>query len=264
MTQHVHYRKPQPIRRDRDRRDPGKFCRFHNDIGHHTNKCHQLKDKIENLIKLGHLHQYAKGGRRLTQPHVVGTVVPPVAPQVPAIALVAPQHPVTQGPPSVNGQVGTISGGPHLGGTSRSSQNRYARTSNHDDKVMALAELSTKMPRMTDQVITFSEDDAQRVHFPLHESLVIESQISNKMVARILVDNESLVNILFKLAFEKIGMTTTNLSLCASTLYGFLGEALIPMGQIKLHVTLVPRQAFKYCTWWTVPQPTMPSWDDLH
>ena len=83
---------------------------------------------------------------------------------------------------------------------------------------------------MIDQVITFFEDDAQRVHFPHHDPLVIESQISNKMVARILVDNGSSVNILFKSAFEKIGMTTKNLSPCTSTIYGFLGEALIPMG----------------------------------
>ena len=55
--QQVHYRRPQPLRRDRAQRDPTKFCRFHNDVGHHTNECRHLKDEIENLIKLGHLHQ---------------------------------------------------------------------------------------------------------------------------------------------------------------------------------------------------------------
>lgn len=103
---------------------------------------------------------------------------------------------------------------------------------------------------MTDQVISFSEDDAQTVNFPHHDPLVIDSQVANMIVARVLVDNGSSVNILFKAAFEKIGLTAADLSPCTSTLYGFSGEAIIPMGQLKLPVTMgdLPRQAFKYCT----------------
>ena len=43
-------------------KDPNKFFRFHNDVGHHTKEGRQLKDEIENLIKLGNFHQYARGG----------------------------------------------------------------------------------------------------------------------------------------------------------------------------------------------------------
>ena len=84
------------------------------------------------------------------------------------------------------------------------------RALNHDDEVLALTQLPIQTPWMTDQVITFSEEDARRVHFPHHDHLGIESQVSNKVVARILVDNGSLVNILFKSAYEKIGMTKSN------------------------------------------------------
>ncbi|XP_062103426.1 uncharacterized protein LOC133814488 [Humulus lupulus] len=107
---------------------------------------------------------------------------------------------------------------------------------------------------MIDQVITFSKDDTQMVHFPHHDPLVIESQVSNNMVAQILMDNGSSVNIMFKSAYERIELTTSDLSSCTSTLYGFLREGLIPMGQIKLLVTLgdVPRQMFKYCTFMVV------------
>ena len=100
------------------------------------------------------------------------------------------------------------------------------------------------------QVITFSEGAAQTVHFPHHDPLVIESQIANMIVARVMVDNNSLVIILFKAAFEKIGLTTADLSPYTSTLYAFSRESLIPMGQLKLHVTMrdLPRQALKYCT----------------
>lgn len=74
---------------------------------------------------------------------------------------------------------------------------------------------------MTDQVITFSKDDARTIHIPHHDPLVIESQIPNMIVARVLVDNGSSVNILFKAAFEKIRLITADLSPCTSTLYGF-------------------------------------------
>ncbi|XP_062114446.1 uncharacterized protein LOC133825533 [Humulus lupulus] len=106
------------------------------------------------------------------------------------------------------------------------------------------------MPRMTNQVITFFKDDARRVPFPHHDPLVVESHISNMMVAWILVDDGSSVNILFKSSYEKIGQTTSDLSPCTLNLSEFSEEGLISMGQIKLLVTLgeVPRQAFKYCT----------------
>ncbi|XP_062080899.1 uncharacterized protein LOC133785697 [Humulus lupulus] len=72
MGWQIHYWKPQPIRRDRERRDSNKFCRSPNDVGHHTNECQKIKDEIENLIKLGHLHQYARGRAGPTQAMVVG------------------------------------------------------------------------------------------------------------------------------------------------------------------------------------------------
>ncbi|XP_062075296.1 uncharacterized protein LOC133779339 [Humulus lupulus] len=160
------------------------------------------------------------------------------APPAPGAEPATPQHQIVDGHPPVNGRVGTIFEGAHLGSTSRGSQNSYVQALNHDDEVLALAQFPAQMPRMTNQVITFSEDNAQRVHFPHHDPLVIDCQVSNKMMPQILVDNGSSVNILFKSAYKRIGLTTSNLSPCTSTLYGISGEGLIPMGQIKLHVTL--------------------------
>ncbi len=55
------------MKRDRAKRDPNKFCRYHNDIGHHTNNCYALKDEVERLIREGWLQQYTRqddGGLR--------------------------------------------------------------------------------------------------------------------------------------------------------------------------------------------------------
>ncbi|KAL0413084.1 UNVERIFIED_CONTAM: hypothetical protein Sradi_1510100 [Sesamum radiatum] len=35
-----------------------KFCRFHNDYGHTTEKCRHLKNEIERLIQNGYLQEY--------------------------------------------------------------------------------------------------------------------------------------------------------------------------------------------------------------
>ncbi|GMN75006.1 hypothetical protein TIFTF001_053968, partial [Ficus carica] len=44
-------RDPPPIRTDRSRRNPNKYCHFHKDIGHDTKNCIQLRDQIELLIR---------------------------------------------------------------------------------------------------------------------------------------------------------------------------------------------------------------------
>ncbi|XP_062119338.1 uncharacterized protein LOC133833096 [Humulus lupulus] len=41
-------------------RDTSKRCVYHKEVGHTTEECHQLKDEIKNLIKLGHLHQWVR------------------------------------------------------------------------------------------------------------------------------------------------------------------------------------------------------------
>ncbi|PON68759.1 hypothetical protein PanWU01x14_093650, partial [Parasponia andersonii] len=60
INQKERYRQPGPMKRDRAKCDPNKFCRYHNDIGHDTNDCFALKDEIERLIREGRLRQYTR------------------------------------------------------------------------------------------------------------------------------------------------------------------------------------------------------------
>ncbi|GJX89954.1 hypothetical protein Tco_0343280, partial [Tanacetum coccineum] len=46
------------------RSDSSKFCEFHNDIGHSTDECVQLKRQIEELVREGKLSQFVKGIRQ--------------------------------------------------------------------------------------------------------------------------------------------------------------------------------------------------------
>ncbi|XP_024018771.1 uncharacterized protein LOC112090818 [Morus notabilis] len=56
-------RRPEPMRTDPSRRNQKKFCRFHGDVGHHTNDCADLKDEIERVIREGKLQEF-KAERR--------------------------------------------------------------------------------------------------------------------------------------------------------------------------------------------------------
>ncbi|GMN29028.1 hypothetical protein TIFTF001_044306 [Ficus carica] len=53
-------RDPPPIRTDRSRRNPNKYCHYHKDIGHDTKNCIQLRDQIELLIREGHLQEFVE------------------------------------------------------------------------------------------------------------------------------------------------------------------------------------------------------------
>ncbi|KAM6583072.1 hypothetical protein CsatB_010074 [Cannabis sativa] len=56
----THYRRPPPLYRDSSQMDPNQRCEYHNNIGHNTNECKNLKDEIENFIRLGHLYEWIK------------------------------------------------------------------------------------------------------------------------------------------------------------------------------------------------------------
>ncbi|XP_024027702.1 uncharacterized protein LOC112093455 [Morus notabilis] len=51
-------RRPEVMKSDPSRRNQKKFCRFHGDVGHHTNDCADLKDEIKRVIREGRLQEF--------------------------------------------------------------------------------------------------------------------------------------------------------------------------------------------------------------
>ena len=76
--------------------------------------------------------------------------------------------------------------------------------------------------------IVFIEANANWVHHPHKDALVITARIANNLVNRILVDNGSAVNILYLHAYQKIRLTRANLSPTTSPIYEFTRGCLIP------------------------------------
>ena len=59
-----------------------------------------------------------------------------------------------------------------------------------------------KIARTEGLVIGFSEEDAQRIHHPHDDALVVSIRVEDYNMHRVLVDNGSSANILYYLAFQ--------------------------------------------------------------
>ena len=71
-------------------------------------------------------------------------------------------------------------------------------------KVVQNVQLSGRSPRMRtmdEEAITFTDEDAERVHHPHDDAIVITLLIANYTTRRVLVDNGSSTNILYYPSF---------------------------------------------------------------
>ncbi|GJX29012.1 reverse transcriptase domain-containing protein [Tanacetum coccineum] len=90
------FKPPPPMVTPVEKRSSNKFCDFHNDKGHSTDECMQLKKQIEELVrasKLSHLIKEIKQGR--DQPKV-GKKEAPAKDKSMAIYMIQPWHRMTR------------------------------------------------------------------------------------------------------------------------------------------------------------------------
>ena len=92
---------------------------------------------------------------------------------------------------------------------------------------------------MDDLVISFTEEDARRVHHPYNNALVINLTIVDFNTRWVLVDNGSLTDILYYPAFQQMRIGRERLIPADTPLVGFGGTKVIPVGSITLPVTIV-------------------------
>ena len=90
---------------------------------------------------------------------------------------------------------------------------------------------------MSDDVI-FRERESIGVHSPTEDLLVITITISPAIVHKVLVDNGSSVNILFKKTFSQMKLEPKDLKPCEGWIRGFNGASTAPIGYVELSVTL--------------------------
>ena len=82
--------------------------------------------------------------------------------------------------------------------------------------------------------------------------------VANNNVHRILVNNESFVDILYYQAFQRMGLKVSGLKPSPNMIYGFTRDSVTPMGVISLPMTLgeYPRQSCVMADFLVIDQPS--------
>ncbi|GJR66809.1 reverse transcriptase domain-containing protein [Tanacetum coccineum] len=90
------FKPPPPMVTPADKRSSNKFCEFHNDKGHSTDECMQLKKQIKELVKTGKLSHFIKEIRQDRDKQKNRKKEAPAKEKVAAIYMIQPWHRVTR------------------------------------------------------------------------------------------------------------------------------------------------------------------------
>ncbi|KAL5540826.1 hypothetical protein UlMin_043796 [Ulmus minor] len=200
---------PPAIKTPVNRRDNTKYCRYHRDIGHITEECRVLKDEIERLIQRGQLRNYVRDENR--QPRQEGEDI----------------------------EVRVIIGGPATGDTNRARKNyaRQARSKPFPHQIN-LAEHKNKAPCLSNEPIIFTEEEASGLWHPHKDAIVVALRIASRKIYKILIDNGSSADILFRSTLNRMDLVGTKFDPIKSALYGFTGDSIHSEGVLNLPVEL--------------------------
>lgn len=137
-----------------------------------------------------------------------------------------------------------IAGGLTLAGDSnrvRKNYGRYALTV----KEVFINLPATKKVRVRQVPIMWMDDDEEGILYPHEDAPVIKARVAGKEFQRILVDTGNLVDILFKSTLNEMGITDLKLEHTNTSLKGFGGGRLTPLGIVELPVTIGTRPSEK-------------------
>ncbi|RZS19177.1 hypothetical protein BHM03_00051538, partial [Ensete ventricosum] len=169
--------------------------------------------QIEDLIRRGHLRRYVRE-----------------QPPLPDGQSSRDLSPRPQGP--VEKQIDVIFGDPASSDNSASTRKAYARS-----------EVGKRSLHHEDLDVTFRSKDEE--HSSYDDALVISIHMTNAYVKRVMIDTGSSTDILYFDAFQRLGLTDLDLTPPTSTLTGFTGDFISPIGTTKIPVTFGGEQQAK-------------------
>ena len=210
---------PAPVAKPAHKCDKSKFCKFHNTHGHTINQCRDLKTQVEDLVRNRYLDEHVDGISPIIESQYTRDegVERSLEREQPIIRVIA-------GGPTLAGDLNRV----------RKNYGRYAMTSK--DVLFNLP--AAKRAKMRQVPIMWTEDDEEGVLYPHEVSLVIKAMVAGTELQRILVDTGSSVDILFKSALDDMRISDLKLERTNTSLKGFGGGRLTPVGIIELPITV--------------------------
>jgi len=94
-----------------------------------------------------------------------------------------------------------------------------------------------KQPRLDEEVVRFNKRDLDGTEYPHTDPLVISAMLRSVQVTRIFVDNGSSINVLFKHAFDQMGMSAEDIQPYNIPIHGFTRAGVILIGIVTLPLT---------------------------
>ena len=204
---------------DPNKCNQNKYCRFHRDHEHDTDECFDLKQQIENLIRQRKVRNFLGRDHKDEKLKVK----------------------VEESSRPLLGEIRMIIGGSSTGQSSRSRKTYL--------KVVQNVQLSGRLPNMRtteEQAITFTDEDAARIHH-LHDDAIVITLLLADYTTRRVVDNGSSTDILYYPAFQQMKLERYQLRLMYLPLVGFGGTKAQPVGIITLPMVVgaYPQQVTK-------------------
>ncbi|RDX96594.1 hypothetical protein CR513_20733, partial [Mucuna pruriens] len=204
------------------------------DQNHTTKDCWGLKTQIEGLVQSGHLDHYIqRSASRQTQrqgrnsPHSTGT----------SQRERSRSHQAT---PVHRGTISTISSGR----TNYGGGLTQAPADMTDGQVQTILTGANAIPfgkRVMTPAITFDDRDMRGRATCQDEPMVISMGVTGYKVERVLIDQGSSANILYRSTLEKMQLPTGLIQPCPGNLYGFAGECVPILGTVELETCLGER-----------------------
>ena len=165
---------PGKLKGDPSKRSKDKYCRFHRDHDHDTSGCYDLKQQREALIRQGKLQRFINKER--TSP-----------PQVP------PTWRENKHPRPPLGDIKMTVRRTTTYGLSKKARKTYLWMVQN----IQLMGFVSKMVRIDNPIIGFTEEDVMRLHHLHDNALVVSIRVGDHNTHRVLVDNGSSTDILY-------------------------------------------------------------------
>ncbi|KAL5547272.1 hypothetical protein UlMin_006959 [Ulmus minor] len=132
-----------------------------------------------------------------------------------------------------------IQRGPATGDTNRARKNYSCQTRSEPyPKQVNLAEHRDKIPRLSNEPIIFTEEEASGLWHPHKDAIVVSLRIASRKVYKILIDNGSSADILFRSTLNRMNLVGAKFEPIKLALYGFTGDSVSSEGVLNLPIEL--------------------------
>ncbi|XP_011085640.1 uncharacterized protein LOC105167565 [Sesamum indicum] len=201
-----------------------KYCRFHREKRHDTEGCFQLKDEIERLVRQGYFrdrilseHKPGRDDSRRSRSRSRDRH---------ANSMREDRTAAARENASIKGVIHIIAGGPS-GGDSKRMRKRYERVSGSNWSRKFVMNVKEK------EEISFSSKDRQQGIGSQNDPMLIRMHIANFAVHKVLIDNGSSADIIFKGVVKRMGLENTKLEPVKTLLVSFGGTEVTSLGTIR-------------------------------